>query len=176
MADAERFTALYEQHYLRVLGFVMRRAPADAAREAVDEAFLIAWRRLPDVPDPALPWLLGVARNVVLQQYRAAGRADALTDELARLRPAAGVDVSDAVIERITVLTAVAGLSDPDREALMLTVWDGLSTRDAAVVADCSATAFAVRLHRARRRLRQALARIDHHESAAPTTTVQEVR
>jgi RNA polymerase sigma-70 factor (ECF subfamily) len=34
-----------------------------------------------------------------------------------------------------------------------LVVWDGLSPRDAAVVAGCSGSAFRVRLHRARGRV-----------------------
>ena len=44
------------------------------------------------------------------------------------------------------------------REALLLIAWEGLSVSEAAVVVGCSRGAFAVRLHRARRRLSVALA------------------
>jgi DNA-directed RNA polymerase specialized sigma24 family protein len=74
------------------------------------------------------------------------------------------------------VLQALASLSATDRDALMLTVWDGLSASDAGRVLGCSTTAFAVRLHRARRRLRDALLRIDTADTTGPLPTVQEVR
>jgi RNA polymerase sigma-70 factor, ECF subfamily len=175
-ADADRFTRLYALHYTRVLAYAMRRAPADVAREAVDEAFLIAWRRLSDVPQRALPWLFVVVRNVITDQFRSARRADALVTEVARLEQAtAGRDVSEAVTERAAVLQVLAGLSERDREALMLTVWDGLNHREAAAVAGCAAATFTVRVHRARRRLQDALARIDGL-STLTSTLVQEAR
>jgi DNA-directed RNA polymerase specialized sigma24 family protein len=161
-ADAERFTRIYRADYERVLGYALRRGPAEAAREATDETFLIAWRRLPDVPEPALPWLLVTARNVLSVQRRSGLRGDALLAEVARVNEVLfRKDLSDAVVERSVVLQAVAALPDADREALMLTVWDGLGHRDAARAAGCSVGAFAVRLHRARRRLRTELTRLD---------------
>ena len=51
-ADADRFTRIYRDNYYRVLGFALRRTSPELAREAADEAFLRAWRRLPDLPDP----------------------------------------------------------------------------------------------------------------------------
>jgi RNA polymerase sigma-70 factor (ECF subfamily) len=62
-------------------------------------------------------------------------------------------------------------MTEVDREALMLTVWDGLGHRDAAKVAGCSVGAFAVRLHRARRRLHEELARLD--EGDGPTIRIE---
>jgi RNA polymerase sigma-70 factor (ECF subfamily) len=53
--------------------------------------------------------------------------------------------------------TALAGLSERDREALLLVAWDGLDHRAAARVMDSSTGAFTVRVHRARRRLARAL-------------------
>ena len=167
-ADAERFTRIYRADYERVLGYALRRASAEAAREATDETFLIAWRRLADVPEPALPWLLVTARNVLSVQRRSGLRGDALLAEVARgTEVLFRRDVSDAVVERSVVLQAVAALPESDREALMLTVWDGLGHRDAARVAACSVGAFAVRLHRARRRLRTELIRLDDLGAAA---------
>jgi RNA polymerase sigma-70 factor (ECF subfamily) len=159
-ADAERFTRIYRASYSRVLGYAARRTSPELAREAVDEVYLRAWRRLPDVPDPPLPWLLVAARNVISEQRRGGAKADALALEMARM-PLFDPDLSDAVVERNIVLQAVASMAETDREALMLTVWDGLGHRDAARVAGCSVGAFAVRLHRARRRLRAELARLD---------------
>src|SRR5262249_32617731 len=62
-----------------------------------------------------------------------------------------------AAVERAEVLAALDRLSDLEREAVLLTAWDGLSARDAAQVAGCSTRAFEVRLSRARARLDRAL-------------------
>jgi RNA polymerase sigma-70 factor (ECF subfamily) len=53
-------------------------------------------------------------------------------------------------------------LSEPEREVLRLIAWDGLSTGDAARVYGCSAGAFRVRLHRARRKLAKQLEAAGH--------------
>ena len=72
---ARQFEAIFSAAYPRVLGYAIRRTSDRAAAEdAVSETFLVAWRRLDDVPAEALPWLLGVARKVLANQRRAAGR------------------------------------------------------------------------------------------------------
>jgi RNA polymerase sigma factor (sigma-70 family) len=173
-ADADRFTRIYRETRPRVLGYALRRTAPDAAREVVAETFLIAWRRLPDVPEPALPWLLVVARNVLSDQHRGGRRSDALLAEVWHLTGVvAHPDLSDDVVERAVVLQAVAALPEADREALVLTVWDGLGHRDAATVAGCSVGAFAVRLHRARRRLRAELDRLDGADLPAPNARME---
>lgn len=173
--DRDRFTKLYCGNYGRVLGYGMRRASPDVARDAADEVFLVAWRRLRDVPEPALPWLLGVARNIINSQHRSGRRADSLAAEVGRLQKnMRGEDVSEAVVERLTVLQAVASLSDNDRDILMITVWDGLTPQEASKLAGCSTGTFNVRLHRARQRLRAALSRPNSYASARPAVTVVE--
>src|SRR3954467_9363138 len=66
---AERFTALYDRHYRSVLGYTLLRAGQDTAEDVTSETFLVAWRRLDDLPEPPLPWLLGVARKLLHKQY-----------------------------------------------------------------------------------------------------------
>jgi RNA polymerase sigma-70 factor (ECF subfamily) len=59
----ERFERLFREHGDAVYRYAVRRDPG-AAEDVVAEAFLVAWRRLDDVPRGAeLPWLLGVARR-----------------------------------------------------------------------------------------------------------------
>ncbi len=65
MPDVEtreaQFNRLYELHLEAVRAYAWRRAPG-LADDVVAETFLVAWRRLDDVPaDDALPWLIGVA-------------------------------------------------------------------------------------------------------------------
>lgn len=157
-----QFTRLYKQYYPRVLAYALRRIAPDQAREAADETFLIAWRRWDELPDKPLPWLLVTARNVISDQVRRSRRQDAIALELARFADSLDETGADAIaVERITVLGALARLPEQDRDALMLTVWDGLSHGEAATVCGCSRATFAVRLHRARRRLAEALEETD---------------
>jgi len=125
------------------------------------ETFLVAWVRLDEVPDAAVPWLLGIARNLVRERRRAVGRQAELAASLDLTTRAADLmagDVADQVVERAAALRALATLSDADRETLTLVAWQGLAPREAARVVGCSQAAFWVRLHRARRRLERAIA------------------
>ncbi|WP_433246178.1 RNA polymerase sigma factor [Streptosporangium sp. CA-135522] len=150
--DSRRFTSMYDECRQRVWAYVVSRAGRQVADEVVSETFAIAWRRLDDVPEPALPWLLGVARNVLRDSIRAEVRREALGAEL---RAWTEGDVAEQVTERLSVLKALAELPEDDREILILVAWQGLSPRAAARVVGCSAAAFRVRLHRARKRLKQ---------------------
>ncbi|GAA1264279.1 sigma-70 family RNA polymerase sigma factor [Sphaerisporangium rubeum] len=158
--DAHRFTGIYDECRRRVWAYVVSKAGRQIADEVVSETFAIAWRRLDDVPEPALPWLLGTARNVLRDTIRAEARREAVSAEL---RSWTEGDVADQVTERLGVLTALAELHEDDREILILVAWQGLSPRDAAHVVGCSPATFRVRLHRARRRLAR------HMDTAVPT-------
>jgi RNA polymerase sigma-70 factor (ECF subfamily) len=119
--------------------------------------FAIAWRRLDDVPDPALPWLLACARRVLANQRRGERRFGALRSRLAadRLGPLS-TDEGDGQLRQ-----ALNELRERDREVLLLVAWEGLEPAEAAAVLGCSRGALAVRLHRARKRLAVALARAE---------------
>lgn len=152
-----RFTAIYDECRQRVWAYAVSRAGRQAADEVVAETFAIAWRRLADVPDPALPWLLGVARNVLRDGHRAQVRRESFTTELGRWTAHPAGDIAEEVAERLAVLRAMAALPDGDREILILIAWQGLTPREAARVVGCSPAALRVRLHRARRRLVRAV-------------------
>jgi len=164
-ADAEadpeaegRFTALYAEQYPRVFAYLVSRAGRQVAEEAASDTFAVAWRRFTELPAAPLPWLLGVARNVLRESYRARLRSEALTAELQSWAQEAADDVADGVVERAQVLRALGELPDEDFELLTLVAWHGLTTREAAQVLGCTKATFFVRLHRARRRLERVLA------------------
>jgi len=69
----------------------------------------------------------------------------------------AGADPADGVAERVAVLAALGALTEADRELITLVAWQGLAPRLAARVVGCSVATYFVRLHRARKRLRDAL-------------------
>jgi RNA polymerase sigma factor (sigma-70 family) len=157
--DRERFERLYRENFRAVLRFALARIDPERAKDVAAETFLVAWRRLDDVPAEPRPWLFGVARRVIAGQFRTQSRREALA---LRLRSTHGAEVGPAdlsgpLADRDQVLTAFAALGDRDREVLRLVTWDGLKSAEAAEVLGITRLAFAVRLHRARRRLARAL-------------------
>ena len=151
----QRLEALYVEHADAVFAYARRRAEAAVAEDVVMEVFVVACRRLEDVPEQALPWLLACARRVLANQRRSAARAEALSERLRRAGRAAGID--DGAAERLG--SALEQLGDGDREIMLLSAWEGLDLSGLALTLGCSRGAAAVRLHRARRRLRLALER-----------------
>jgi RNA polymerase sigma-70 factor, ECF subfamily len=155
----ERFTALYAQHQGQIYAYAVTRAGRDLADEVVAETFLVAWRRFAALPPAApLPWLLGTARNVIRSRYREEERQRAVAAEM---RAWTAPDIADGVTERAAVLVALSRLSEDDRELLTLAAWHDLAPSAAARVIGCSTATYFVRLHRARRRLTEALATTD---------------
>jgi RNA polymerase sigma-70 factor (ECF subfamily) len=168
-AAAERFERLFRHHHTAVAAYARRRAPAEVADDVVASTFLVAWRRLDDVPGEELPWLLAVARNVIATQARGTRRRGAL---VARLRTGETAASPPSDERRDDVAAALARLPADDREAITLIAWEGLQPSEAARVLGQSAASFRVRLHRARRRLRRELARGADPDTRAPHQSV----
>jgi RNA polymerase sigma factor (sigma-70 family) len=148
-----RLENLYVEYAADVFAYARRRADAVSAEDVVMEVFVIACRRLEDVPDPALAWLLGCARRTLANQRRGTRRSQALVKRLSREQgeQAAGSPVFELL------WTALALLSDSDREVLLLSAWEELTPLEIAQVVGCTRTAAKVRLYRARRRLAEAM-------------------
>jgi len=152
-ADRARFEAIFREHYGAVVRYAVRRVGRDAADEVVSETFLVAWRRLRDVPDNALPWLFGIARKVAANELRRRDRQLRLGERVSSHVATATGDHAELVSEALRVRAAMDALSDRDREVLSLSTWERLDSQDAARALGCSVAAYKVRLHRARRRL-----------------------
>lgn len=152
------FNQLYERHHRAILAYCVRRAARADADEAAAETFAVAWRRRNDAAagDRGLPWLYGVARNVLSHQRRSAGRFRRLTEKVTAIHPPPPPDPDTVVVERqeyLRVREAVAALADNDREVLLLSAWEGLSHKEIAAVLGCSQAAVDKRLVRAKQRL-----------------------
>jgi RNA polymerase sigma-70 factor (ECF subfamily) len=159
MSNDELFAAAYREHYWAVSRYIARRlgGPAAAVEEVVAEVFVVAWRRRADLPEVPLPWLYGVARNCVANAVRSAGRHRRLMDRIAHHQHAHRTHIvegpaSDGPLAWIH--EAMARLTAADREILRLTAWEELSIDEVATALGCSSRAAAMRLHRARGRLR----------------------
>jgi RNA polymerase sigma-70 factor, ECF subfamily len=174
VTDAQLFRHMYQELYPRVLAYATSMVGRQTGEDITSETFTVAWRRWQDLPEPRLPWLLGVARNLI----RELRRRDARQYELAvaegrRISTETG-DIAVDVAERTTVLRALAELPDADRELLTLLAWHGLSLADAARVLDCSTATLTVRVHRARQRLTRAVAATSPSRDMPHLTIVKE--
>jgi RNA polymerase sigma-70 factor (ECF subfamily) len=158
----KQFELIFGASYSRVFAYALRRSGnRELAEEVVAETFLIAWRRLDELPDAPLPWLLGTARRVFANHARYTKR---------RSRDGAPIPLDyveagdpstsplELIAERQAFVTAFKAMRAEDREVLVLIGWDGLDAREAAKVLGCSTAAFTLRLHRARRRLQKEMA------------------
>jgi RNA polymerase sigma-70 factor (ECF subfamily) len=151
-----RFEALYHRHAGAVKRYVLRRSDAQSADDVVADVFVVCWRRLTDVPDDPLPWLLAVARHVLANRRRRDARQGALARALRFERPPIASRPDD-MPPGTDVWRALAALSEGDRELLLLVAWEGLSTARAARVLGVRANTCSARLSRARRRFARAL-------------------
>lgn len=170
----ERFERCFDEHYLQIFAFAVRRVPGrESAEDVVADTFAIAWRRRDRIPSPALPWLYAIASNAIANQHRSTGRRQNLDLRLAQeasVSVPAG-DPAEFLAGRDELAVAFAGLEEADRELLRLVAWEGLSTRDAAEVIGCSPGAARVRLHRARRKLAKELKNAGNWAAEAPRSS-----
>ncbi len=165
-----RFAALYQDRHAAIHAYAARRVGPHAADEIAAETFLVAWRRWDAIPAEPLPWLYGVARNVVLRHWEQSARQQRAREALDRERPPVAQLAEEA--DDPPLWEAWAQLRPADREVLALVAWEELPVADAARVLGCSAAVFSVRLHRARRRLERLLAASTEPSKATALTEV----
>jgi RNA polymerase sigma-70 factor (ECF subfamily) len=168
----EGFEQLYREHAGAVLAYARRRTAREAADDVVADVFMVAWRRVDDVPAEPLPWLLGVARKVLANQRRGEHRGAELRERIRgqqiSVRSPVGDDGPSAAVR------ALWSLGASDQELLMLIAWDRLTRAQAAEALGVSVGTLAVRLHRARRRLAHARAAVGDPDPAHDRPAVME--
>lgn len=147
--------------------FLLRRTSANMVDDILAEAMLALWRRIDDVPglgpapdslpdpDDVLPWCYGVARGCLANARRADGRRLRLVERLTRTQeqqPAGAADHSG-------LHAALAALGALDREVVRLWAWEELAPRQIAEATGLTPNAVSIRLHRAKKKLAEQLAR-----------------
>lgn len=147
---------MFERHHEQVYAYFRRRIDPEDARDCTAETFVVAWRKVGDIPEGGeLHWLYKVARNVLRNAYRTKRRSRHVLGDVADHPDAA--DSPDTVLvrneEAEEVLEALHRLRRGDQEILMLSVWEELRHDEIAAILGCSPHASSQRLHRASRRL-----------------------
>jgi RNA polymerase sigma-70 factor (ECF subfamily) len=157
---------LYERYFDTLFRYAAGRIGRHAAEDVVADTFVIAFTRRAEFDpgyDSALPWLIGIATNLIRSQRRAE-RKHLATDPF-RIDPRGALDLgldntisrADAAAVRGAVMRAVRRLAPSEREAFLVHVLAGLEGAALGVALGVSPSAAAVRLHRARTKLRRTL-------------------
>jgi RNA polymerase sigma-70 factor (ECF subfamily) len=176
-ADDE-FEAMYGRHYHQVLAYCGRRLPFSEAADAAADTFLVAWRRFGEMPrgDAERPWLYGVAYRVVSNQRRSALRRGRLTERL-KMTDSDTVDGPGLQVIRSEtdreVMEALARLNEIDREVVLMSLWEEMSSPEVAEALGIKQAAVRKRLSRARRRLRKMLTPTESVAEVIPITEAQ---
>ncbi len=174
----ERFRRIYAAYERQVYAYCLRRIDHDQAIDCTADTFLVAWRRISDVPpgDKALAWLYRTAHHIIGDRYRNRTRNSALVAAL-RTNPTTqhGDEPEKVVVRRETdtaVLDALQRLPAADQEVLRLSVWEELSHREIGELLGCSAHAVDQRVHRAAKRLGREMQNTAVHNKAAAASGV----
>lgn len=166
---------LYERHAPAVFRYLARRAGPSVAEDLLSEVFIAALdgrtRVVAHDSGSALPWLYGIAMNVLRRHFRSGA-----APRVAAQDPGMDWDAVDARLDaeakRQQLRSALSVLSERDRELLLLVAWEGLTPAEAADVLGIGKVAARSRLLRARRRAVQALGRSAPDRPTAVVTTV----
>lgn len=161
----EEFANIFHRHYDTIHGYLARRIGPDVADDLASEVFLVALRRAAafDGRDrEALPWLYGIATNVLhrhrrdeVRRWRAfqrlAGREDAYVD----VEFDAVEDRQAAAQFRSCLAAALSEMGRHRRDVLLLHAWEGLTYEQIAHALGVPVGTVRSRLWRARRMVRE---------------------
>jgi RNA polymerase sigma factor (sigma-70 family) len=163
--EPELFGLLFDRHFVTIHRYLERRIGTDSADELAAEVFRIAFeqrRRFRPLHESALPWLYGVATNLLLKRrrrerrhLRALTRLEASADRHSIVEGAE--ERVDARSARSQLLDALASLPASDRDVVVLIAWEDLSYEEVAAALDIPLGTVRSRLNRARRKLRELL-------------------
>lgn len=179
--EPRAFGELFERHSQAIYLFNFRRtADWSLAEDLTSVVFLEAWRRRSDVQlvhESALPWLFGIATNVLRNARRSLRRH---RGALGRIPLEREPDFADETSERLDdqrrmreILAAFATLPKREQEVVALCRWSGLSYEEAAVALEIPVGTVRSRLARARRRLQELDTR-SGHALGVPADVVEE--
>ena len=178
--DADAFGLLFERHAHAIYNYCFRRTGDwSLAEDLVSLVFLEAWRRrdkeLP--PGKVLPWLYGIATNVLRNRRRSDRRFAAALRRVPRRQPEPGfAGDADARIDderqMKRILGVISQLPWHEQNTFVLCAWVGLSYEEVSIALDIPIGTVRSRLSRARQRLRELDPAFGHEEGR--TTTSQE--
>lgn len=168
IADPPRFGQVFDRHVETVYGYLCRRVGRMSAEELTSETFARAFDgRERFSGEDALPWLYGIASNLIRHHVRAERRQLAAYARAASQGETDRVDDDaegrvDAVAMMPALAEALRRLRPDERDVLLMHAWQGLSYREIADALGIAVGTVGSRLTRARANVREALREHGH--------------
>ena len=176
-SQPDLFGVLFDRHFLPMFRYLARRAGADIAEELAADVFVVAFRRLDNYDlarDDALPWLYGIATNLLRRHRRSESRrlravrrfsnhSDSLLLEDRAVAEMAATDLLSRVND------VLSELPRRDRDPLLLHVWEGLSYEEIGKALGIPVGTVRSRINRARRQLRELVTGTGQERGREPT-------
>jgi RNA polymerase sigma factor (sigma-70 family) len=176
--DADAFGLLFERYVKTIYNYCFRRTGEwGVAEDLVSITFLEAWRRREKdlAGEKVLPWLYGIATNVLRTRRRSEARFASALRRVAEPRPAAAFDA--IVDERLdderqmqSLLRLLAQLPKREQDVFVLCAWSELSYEEAALALGIPIGTVRSRLSRARQRLRELDPGFGHEQDSKSIT------
>lgn len=158
--------SIWEQTSSKLRAFILRRVEDEAAADdLLQEVFVRVHQNMSTLKDSEKleSWLYQIARNVVIDHYRARRNHIELPETLADPQDIFTED--DAVAELSgSMLEMVNELPSPYREALLMTEYEGLTQQDLAQKMGISLSGAKSRVQRARQKIKDSLLTCCHFE------------
>ncbi len=174
--DPGRFGEVFDRHARAIHRFLGRRVGPDDGGDVLSAVFLAAFesRHRYDTRVPmALPWLYGIASNLLSKHFRKrSGELRALERVVGQTRLDSADDAIAASVDAQRQVRALARLLEElpagERDVLLLHAWEGLTYQELAVALDIPVGTVRSRLHRTRRKLRIGVDEIDRVRAVRP--------
>jgi RNA polymerase sigma-70 factor (ECF subfamily) len=152
--DRAAFAELYALYARTVHGILLSRVPRADVDDLLQDVFLQAMLRLPELRDPAAfsGWLATIARNRAIDYFRHASPTADMPDDV----PAAP---EPDRVEAMAVMAIIRTLPEAYRETLTLRLVEGLTGPEISVRTGLTEGSVRVNLHRGMKLLRERLER-----------------
>jgi RNA polymerase sigma factor (sigma-70 family) len=169
----EEFAEIYQRLREPIFRFALGRLSPDQAKDVVSDTFEVVWRKRGECPADErewAAWIVGIARNKILQEIDRVARKHHdtrfIADHTVQVENVITADIAESVVSSDSGRWVWSQLTPTERELLDLAFIDRIDRDQAARILGVTATAYATRLTR----LRQRIIRLDADSAGTPTT------
>lgn len=149
----EEFNRVFRAQLPMISAYLSRRVPFSEVEDLASDLFEIAWSKKEQIPQGfELPWLYKTARYLVSNFHRKQSGRNSILARLAE--PVAAPSAESIALADMELSDAFAGLIAVEREIISLWALEGLSNAEIAKVLEMSENAAAIRLTRAKQKLK----------------------
>jgi len=174
--DAAAFEDLYRLHSRRVYGLCLRMVSDPfEAEDLAQEAFLQLFRKIHTFRGESAfsSWLHRLTANVVLMSFRKKKAHLTSLDEICRVNDddsGQKLEIGEAdlrltgMFDRVNLQTAIESLPEGYKRMFLLHDLHGYEHNEIAAILDCSVGNSKSQVHKARKRLREVLRKVDRYK------------